>query len=467
MNELFLIIAILLAVRVARGGDITSPAAVMVFVCALSMVVFYGVTVLWIYPDWVSHWWQVRSDYRDVSVGVLGFYLLLLSLGFCVERLTKRLRRLDLPYAADLRSSANFASQVDKLLTHPAIVFALVCTTLLSVWHFWTINFSELMFYRVYTSARDPYEVGIQNAIVGLFHKNVPMLGCILGPMAMLYFHRRRMSAFFLAATVFVYAFVITVSFCSRFAVLQLFLLAVLARVLNNRRVSAGAVSFACAAFVTYAVTIVLRKGLGADRVGPLGIEPFVDVLFSGDFLFDQMLLFTLFNNFGGAFVLAESLSRWGVTYPLKYKILSFSPFPSMIDGFNTVRYAEERIMATGPFSNFAELYHFGPLYVVGFLIFLFCVLYIVTRWWRLYRGGFAFVVCAPMYYAIFSMHYYPLRHSTRWILASTIAAVSISYMYEYRSRLRVHAAHPARSGRVTRGVAMGAPSWAAPGGRT
>jgi hypothetical protein len=286
------------------------------------------------------------------------------------------------------------------------------------------------------------------------------MLGCILGPMAMLYFHRRRIFAFSLAAGVFTYAFVITVSFCSRFAVLQLFLLTVLARVLSKRRISPGALSLGVATFVTYAVTIMLRKGLGADRVGPLGIEPFLDVLFSGDFLFEQMLLFTLFNNFGGVFVLAESMSRVHVIYPWKYKLLSFSPFPSMIDGFNSVRHAEERIMATGPFSNFAELYHFGPLYVVGFLIFLFAVLYMVTRWWRRYRGGFAFVVCAPMYYAIFSMHYYPLRHSTRWILASALTAAVVSYLHERkqgaraprlqsppRSRSRVPVAVPLETG--------------------
>jgi hypothetical protein len=116
---------------------------------------------------------------------------------------------------------------------------------------------------------------------------------------------------------------------------------------------------------------------------------------------------------------------------------LSFSPFPSLIDGFNSVRWAEERIISTGPFNNFAELYHFGWMYIIGYAVFFTYALYMLTRWWRRYRGGFAFVVVAPMYYALFSMHYYPLRHSTRWILASTLVAAIISYVYERRQQAR------------------------------
>jgi hypothetical protein len=437
MNELLLLGALLLCWRVARGGDAASPASVMVFICGASMMVFYGVTILWIYPEWVSSWWQVRNDYRDVATSVLLFYFGLLVLAFAVERATGRVERLALPYGTDLRSQVQFVTNLDKLLLHPAFVMALVGTGLLCVWHRWAVDFGQLTLYHVYTSVRDPLEVGITNPIVALFHKNLPMVGCILGPITMLYFHRRKLMTFALVAPQFLYALVVTISFCSRFAVLQLFLMTILAHILSKRRVSPAAVSLGIATFVTYAVIIMLRKSLAAERVGPLGIQPFIQILLSGNFLFDQMLLFTLFNNFGGGFVLAEAMSRAQVAYPLAYKILSFSPFPSILDGFNSVRYAEERVMETGPFNNFAELYHFGPMYLIGFLVFLAGSLYLLTRWWRMYRGGFAFVVVAPMYYALFSMHYYPLRHSTRWILASTLVAIVISRKYEKRDLAR------------------------------
>ncbi len=121
---------------------------------------------------------------------------------------------------------------------------------------------------------------------------------------------------------------------------------------------------------------------------------------------------------------MADAFGRAGLAYPVAYKLLSFSPFPSMIDGFGHVRHLEHRVNMFAPFSNFAEAYHFGPGYFVALLLILFVSLIILSRFWQRYRGGFAFFLLAPAYFMFLRMHLYPLRGTFRWLLASLVAVV-------------------------------------------
>lgn len=66
-----------------------------------------------------------------------------------------------------------------------------------------------------------------------------------------------------------------------------------------------------------------------------------------------------------GAFVLAESLVL-EPDFSLRYKILSFSPFPSFIDGFNSILFLDQvRLHTFVPMTGIGEIIHFGPIFIV------------------------------------------------------------------------------------------------------
>jgi hypothetical protein len=65
-----------------------------------------------------------------------------------------------------------------------------------------------------------------------------------------------------------------------------------------------------------------------------------------------------------GAFVLAESLILTP-DLPTIYKVLSFSPLPSFIDGYSALLPIQVRLSLYVPMSGVAETIHFGPIYIV------------------------------------------------------------------------------------------------------
>src|SRR5262249_26112766 len=70
-----------------------------------------------------------------------------------------------------------------------------------------------------------------------------------------------------------------------------------------------------------------------------------------------------------GAVVTAESFELY-TDFNLKYKILAFSPLPSFVDGYSSIRSdSEQRLHDYVPMSGIGELYHFGWLYICVLLV--------------------------------------------------------------------------------------------------
>jgi hypothetical protein len=118
-------------------------------------------------------------------------------------------------------------------------------------------------------------------------------------------------------------------------------------------------------------------------------------------------------NIFMGGSVFAEGYIM-RAEYNSIYKILSFSPFPSFIDGFNQIRENEEiRITEFAPLNAYAEVYGFGWFYLLAFIIFY--AAFTRQMQSQIARGGFAATLLLVLFvYLQFRLQQYSLRTSLR-----------------------------------------------------
>lgn len=412
-----------------RKREILSPPVVWGVACGLPALVFYLVEVVGLRPSSIADFWQLGHDFTREAPPVLGFYLGLVSLAVGADLLSRSTRRVP-------RRRFDPDRFFIRLLTSPVagLVVLVLCVAIAA--HFLALDFEALLHFRRYFAIRDPAEAGIWNPVLATFHTSLPLVGCALGPLTVAYAQARKPMFAAVTTAAFLYALLVTIAFGSRFAVVQLVAVGVMFQVLGRRRLDWRAALLFGLAGLTFVAIIGLRQGAGVGRIGDYGLLPFLEAIARGPaLLFEGILFFALFTFFNGGFVMARALSMTGLSYPLSYKLLSFSPLPSAVDGFDQVRRFEHRAHTYAPFSNFAEAYHFGPGYLILFLLLLFVVLVALTRFWRRYRGSFAFFVLAPAYYSFLKMQSYQLRTSFRWLLVTLAVIVLVETMMRLGDR--------------------------------
>lgn len=135
-------------------------------------------------------------------------------------------------------------------------------------------------------------------------------------------------------------------------------------------------------------------------------------------------------NLFQGVFVTADSL-KTEATYAESYKLLSFSPLPSFIDGFDEIRRLHERrLHFYVPMSAVAEAVMFGPIY----LLVAAATLFISARTTVLLAAEERFVmsiVLGTMLLIFFVVaNAYPMRNVYRQILFVPLIYVSLRLFY-------------------------------------
>jgi hypothetical protein len=432
-----LVLSSIVLFDIARRGMLLSPVGIFISIALATEVVFTAIVLYGVFPSNISHWWQISGDYRHMIPLVMSLYLglCLLAWGAGVSVVTSRSRqqykKLGVHNSPALpKQSAPLELFDSRLLYSLLLLLLLACVA-----HFMSIDINQLWNYREYLSIREPAVVGLSFPPLRMFHVNLNMLGCLVGVFAALSARYKQRGLLLLSGAIFIYCFAMSCAFASRFAALQLVLISFVFFVTRRTAFDPRAILFLILSAAIYSATISLRQDAGIGRVNEYGLMPMIRQLFSMQFLLEDFWLFSLFNNFGGGFVVAEAWQHSGVDFPIKYKLLSFSPLPSILDGFNEVRWASGRVSTYGPYSNFAELYHFGPFYFIGFVGFLFWVLRKITFAWANLPPRIAILATAPAYYAFLGMHYYPLRMTTRWLIVSVLVSIAAQYYVSLRGK--------------------------------
>ncbi|KRQ01515.1 hypothetical protein AOQ72_08600 [Bradyrhizobium yuanmingense] len=131
----------------------------------------------------------------------------------------------------------------------------------------------------------------------------------------------------------------------------------------RHRLVLTAAFSYAAFALIS----ALVGRGMGRH-----GIATILDVFdYSDRRSASEFITLMITNLCEGIFVVAEGFPRVG-DFPLQYKILSFLPTPSFLDGYDKVREVYQiRLTRYVPMSGYSEAYFFGPEFSFSLLLLL------------------------------------------------------------------------------------------------
>src|SRR5262249_45043155 len=83
-------LALVLSFHILRRSGLLAPASVFTWICTMSMITFYVIGIQGFVGQSVSHYWHVRNDYRDVAPMVIGFYMILVAVGWSASMLSPK-----------------------------------------------------------------------------------------------------------------------------------------------------------------------------------------------------------------------------------------------------------------------------------------------------------------------------------------------------------------------------------------
>ena len=171
-------------------------------------------------------------------------------------------------------------------------------------------------------------------------------------------------------------------------------------------------IAFVCLSFTLIIVALV---GRGMDAFGISNIPMYFAELFSYDA--STLITAATLNISQGIFVTTDSIYIGG-DFNVMYKVLSFSPFPSFIDGFEEARSLYQiRLHRFVPMSAIGEVYNFGLPWIVGFSLFM-MALFRANVKIDPSRYPFIFITSSIIIFLFFMMaNGYPMRNVFRQFL--------------------------------------------------
>lgn len=431
-NETLVLTSFLLWSLTARGGRLLAPASVFAFIAAMTCLVFYLFCFLGMEdPIRGPARWQTANSlqYQDVSLQVFLSYC---GMGLLALFADLRARR-DSPAwgAAPVGPVLEGvkATDLELYLTRRNVRFSLYLLAILLLIHAYDLDWSKVWVHYKYLVLKNPVTAGIDSSLTAIIHKGLGLVTIVSGALTVIYsrLHQRTLAALTLA--IFTYTSVITLASASRWPAFAFFAIGITAWFLYGARRKWPILACAGAVIFCYSAALYAR------RQPTIGLQPLLanwaDTLLSVPDLGISML----FGVFGGGFVLADALLQRGIAYPSAYKVLSFSPLFSFIDGFHSVVDAQARVNVSAPFNNLAELYHFGLSYLLAYIVFLFLGIKTLTRYWARYGRGAGFLLLAPAYLAFFHMNFYPVRNSFRFFAYTVLLALVAKWWFGRRER--------------------------------
>ena len=192
----------------------------------------------------------------------------------------------------------------------------------------------------------------------------------------------------------------------SRFAAVYLFVAASVLFFSSHRKTA-----LCFFVFGTLAIQIAL-EGRGSGQHGFSHVPNFLTYIGGAGW---SDVEFIIMNTLQGIFVQGESF-LYKFEYPINYKVLSLSPFPSGIDGFreNALQYAV-RFTKYVPIGATGELFYFGPFFAAFYLGVVGFAYYRVNRLFDRRRFGL-FLFCIMIFtLATYLQFTYPVRNVFRF----------------------------------------------------
>ena len=337
--------------------------------------------------------------------------------------------------------TAQSNKQISKLvaghISSLTIIMAMSLSILL-IWHLTTIDSLSYLEYSGYLSMNDRYQAGFNAAFLRL----LPALCVTSSGITAVALDRQKLPLLLISVPTTVIMTLMMVSLSSRVAAIPpvILLIAVRQSTFQFRRTLRFCLLLA--AIFLYASSMHMRSK------SILGVYPWVEEMPTIFFKLPKILSFAFLNIFEGGMNLSTTLGRES-SYPMIYKLLSFSPLPSAIDKFDSVRGYQHRFSDWWPYNSMSEAYWFGAPYFSFFLFFNFICLYTARKTWIIASSEFRVYFIIPFWIGVLVMHEYPLRNYQRWLYISIVIAIGYTLfnrLLKRYSRALASSKNPERS---------------------
>lgn len=340
----------------------------------------------------------------------LGLFVALLFIGTASFYLNKKWVRakIRLRAAADESELMGRGSDYKKKKIIFLVKFGLVVVLSLNVMHFFSMDWHVLWLNYDYQAIKTPDDVGIDDWFFRIYHFALRVLGIIFAVAVSYFYVKKERVALLLAGFSFLYFLLIELVSNSRLAPIYM-VVAFLGYFYFKGRVKLWKVVLAFLA--TYFLYIRVLYGRNYDSQGlSVLLEAFDDIDF-----FQIYMAYGLIANLAEGFVNFANSVLLHASFAPSYKLLSFSPFPSFVDGFNQLLDVEEvRVNAFVPMGSFGEAYHFG---FVFFLLYLAIIFWSLVMSHRVYAAGsrfFGLLIAVVFAWNFMYSFGYPLRNVVR-----------------------------------------------------
>lgn len=299
----------------------------------------------------------------------------------------------------------------------PVIPIILSVLTVGLLIHAASLNYSKLWHTLVYTQQKNPYEMGVTLFPGVLFHYLMPITLIYCGALFLFHVSKGKMAIAIWTAIIFSYCWIYQFSAHSRWAAAALIFSATAHYLFRGRNRKAFLLLF-----VPLGVVALVHA-----RIGRISGEHGLSTVFSTwkDFDVSQLpeyFLGTLYSILQGIFSVAASFSvSERIEYPASYRILSFSPFPSFIDGFDKIHEQWEfRISSTQPLSAWVEAANFGTVYFVLLSGLIFFTLWVNASLSKASREPAVVILSLVTLALIMFLASYEIRNVLRFLLLIT-----------------------------------------------
>lgn len=346
----------------------------------------------------------------DGILDVVGLFSTLVLVGFLSFLLNKKWvrRRGVLRRTGDELELARFGRGFKRVRVIGLMKYGLVFVLFLNVLHFFSMDWDVLWLNYDYQAIKTPDDVGIDDWFFRIYHFALRVLGIVFAVAVAYFYVKKERAALVLSVLSLVYFILIELVSNSRLAPIYV-VVAFLGYFYFKGRVKLWKVVLAFLA--TYFLYIKVLYGRNYDSQGfSVLLEAFDDIDF-----FQIYMAYGLVANLAEGFVNFANAVLLSASFGVGYKFLSFSPFPSFIDGFNQLLEVEEvRINSFVPMGSFGEAYHFGLGFFALYVAIIFGSLALSHR---VYAAGSRFVGLLVAVVFAWNFMYsfgYPLRNVVR-----------------------------------------------------
>lgn len=421
MIILFVILTTCMAIDSYRRISFSSASSIYTFFCAASIIVFCLFTKLIGSIDGFTFYNPVRSE--SGAIFACGMFTWSCFLAYLASFFGSNSRTVKVFNPSALTIPINRS----RILV-PIGVFLLLATFA----HGWQLDWRLTWRGTDYAAYNDPLLMSVTNPLGRVYHTLMPLLLLGVGPLLIGIIKARRGGIALLYVIPFSYSLLYEVASNSRWGGLPLLGTAAFIFLLYGRKGTFPGILLILMGILLYVSALV---GRAAPYHGISMIIANLGATLGGSAF--GVLQLTIYTIFEGIFSTSR-VGDYSPSYPLIYKLLSFSPFPSSIDGFNSVALKYEvRMRSYLPIGAWAEAFYFGAIYFAAWSCLILTFFLIDAYVSRAANGLLQKAVSISLLVEMAFSNTYQMRNTLRILLIFSTVQLVILAIRRREMRLR------------------------------